>query len=381
MTGVPRPSWLWLGLALPLTVLACATDVGGGSPGAGGSQGGGGQSGAAGTTGGGGTAGTAGGGGDGGSGVTGSAGSVSTAGTNGTAGSSGSAGSTGSGGSSATAGTGGTATGAAGTTGTGGRGGTTGSAGATGTGGRGGNSGTAGTGTAGTTGTGTGGATGTGTAGATGTGGGPVDLNGRKALLLVDNPSSPDAGEVILQMTLQNRGMTVTIGAGTGPASLANGQNVIVVSSSVGSGDFTPIFKDVAVPMLVFGNSAYSNLGWLASSSGKGSVDSATLCSLVDGTTPLASDVMTGVGFKMVLDGHSTSLYWGTPAGSPIRTASIMGQATQLVSFAYEKGAMMATAPAAARRVGFGVKVDRVQFLTIEGFKLLMAAIEWTAGP
>jgi hypothetical protein len=42
---------------------------------------------------------------------------------------------------------------------------------------------------------------------------------------------------------------------------------------------------------------------------------------------------------------------------------------------------MMATAPAAARRVGFGVKVDRVQFLTIEGFKLLMAAIEWTAGP
>jgi hypothetical protein len=118
--------------------------------------------------------------------------------------------------------------------------------------------------------------------------------------------------------------MTVTVAPSTGPASLANGQNVIVVSSSVGSGDFTPIFKDVAVPMLVFGNSAYSNLGWLASSSGKGSVDSTTLCSLVDGTTPLASDVMTGVGFKMVLDGHSTSLYWGrrpSSSRSPTRRA------------------------------------------------------------
>src|SRR6476469_2264213 len=73
MTGVPRPSWLWLGLALPLTVLACATDVGGGSPGAGGSQGGSGQPGTAGTTGAGGTTGT---GGSGGSGVTGSAGST-----------------------------------------------------------------------------------------------------------------------------------------------------------------------------------------------------------------------------------------------------------------------------------------------------------------
>ena len=57
-----------------------------------------------------------------------------------------------------------------------------------------------------------------------------------------------------------------------------------------------------------------------------------------------------------------------------------MGQPTQVVSFAYEKGAALMTGTAAARRVGFGVKVDSIQDLTIEGFKLLMAAIEWTAG-
>jgi hypothetical protein len=39
----------------------------------------------------------------------------------------------------------------------------------------------------------------------------------------------------------------------------------------------------------------------------------------------------------------------------------------------------MATGTAAARRVGFGVKTDSVQDVTIEGFKLLMAAVEWAA--
>ena len=56
-----------------------------------------------------------------------------------------------------------------------------------------------------------------------------------------------------------------------------------------------------------------------------------------------------------------------------------MGQPTQLVSFGYEKGAALMTGTAAARRVGFGVKIDSLQDLTIEGFKLLMAAIEWLA--
>jgi hypothetical protein len=130
--------------------------------------------------------------------------------------------------------------------------------------------------------------------------------------------------------------------------------------------------------MMVFGNSGYTNLGWIASS-GKGSITSTTLVSLVDASTTLSSDLMTGVGFKMILDIRSTSLYWGTPAAAAIKVASIMGSPTELVVFAYEKGAAMATGTAAARRVGFGVKTDSVQDVTIEGFKLLMAAVEWAA--
>ena len=38
--------------------------------------------------------------------------------------------------------------------------------------------------------------------------------------------------------------MIVTVGPSTGPATIASGQNLVLVSSSAGSGDFVPIFKD-----------------------------------------------------------------------------------------------------------------------------------------
>jgi hypothetical protein len=271
---------------------------------------------------------------------------------------------------------------AGGTTGTAGTTGTTGLAGTTGTTGVAGTSGTAGTvGRGGTTGTaGTIGMTGV--AGISGVGGAPapVDLTGRKALLLVDSPSSPSTGEVILQETLQGRGMIVTIGASTGPASLATGQNVIVVSDSSGAGDFAPIFGTAAVPMIVFGNSAYQTLGWTASSSAKGTVDGTISVTVVGAGTPLDSDLAVGSSFPMILASQSSSLYWGTPGGQPIAVASIMGAATELIDFAYEAGSATASGTAPARRVGLGWKTSTIQDLTIDGFKLLSAALDWTAG-
>jgi hypothetical protein len=202
---------------------------------------------------------------------------------------------------------------------------------------------------------------------------------GKKVLYVVDNPGSLDDGDIILRQVLEGRGMTVTLAGPTGPASLATGQNVVMVSDGASASEWVPVFKDVPVPMIAFGNSAYQNLGWIAGSSGKGTVGSTTMCTLVDVSSPLVSDLMTGVGFKMILDSRSTSLYWGTPGGAGIRVASVMGAATQLAVFAFEKGAAMATGTAAARRVGFGVKIDSIQDLTIEGFKLFSAALEWAA--
>jgi hypothetical protein len=132
--------------------------------------------------------------------------------------------------------------------------------------------------------------------------------------------------------------------------------------------------------MIVFGNSAFQTLGWTASSSAKGTVSSTTNVSVVNVSTSLSSDLTAGLSFPMILSTQSTSLYWGTPGGAPIAVASIMGSATELIDFAYEKGTATATGTAPARRVGLGWKTNAVQNLTIDGFKLFSAAIDWTAG-
>jgi hypothetical protein len=296
-------------------------------------------------------------------------GSAGTSGSAGTTGSSGAAGTTGNTGVAGTTGT----TGVAGTNGTAGHGGA-GTTGAAGTSGAAGTTGT--TGLAGTTGT-------TGTAGTTGTtDGGPaaVDLTGRKALLLVDSPSSPSDNEVVLQEVLQERGMVVTIGASTGPASLATGQNVIVVSDSAGAGDFVPVFGTATIPMIVFGNSAFQTLGWTPTSSSKGTVDGTTSVTMLSPTTQLSSDLAGGASFTMIIASQNDSLYWGSPGGKPIAVTSVMGSATELIDFAYETGTATATGTAPARRVGLGWKTSALQDLTINGFKLLSAALDWTAG-
>ena len=132
--------------------------------------------------------------------------------------------------------------------------------------------------------------------------------------------------------------------------------------------------------MIVFGNSALQTLGWTASSSAKGTVASTTSVTVLNVTTPLSSDLTAGLSFAMILSTQSTSLYWGTPGGAPINVASVMGSPTESIDFAYEKGSAMATGTAPARRVGLGWKTNAVQNLTIDGFKLFSAAIDWTAG-
>jgi collagen type VII alpha len=337
----PRRSLASVYLASVL-LAACSAQVSGGGSGSGGSTGAGagtsgqgaaGTSGPAGHTGGAaGTLGT--------TGVAGTTGTTGVAGTNGTAGHPGGAGTTGAAGTSGAAGTTGT-TGLAGTTGT--------------------------TGVAGTIGTTDGGIT-------------AVDLTGRKALLLVDSPSSPSDGETLLQQVLQERGMVVTIGASTGPASLATGQNVIVVSDSAGAGDFVPVFGTATIPMIVFGNSAFQTLGWTPTSSSKGTVDGTTSVTMLSPTTQLSSDLAGGASFTMIIASQNDSLYWGSPGGKPIAVTSVMGSATELIDFAYEAGTATATGTAPARRVGLGWKTSALQDLTINGFKLFSAALDWTAG-
>ena len=288
-------------------------------------------------------------------------------------------------------GTGGKATGAGGNSGdsvggmTGSAGGSSGSVGGmTGgssggmTGSTGGHTGTAGSGAGGTT-SSLGGATGGGGQIAADAGARP-DLTGKKALFLVDSASSPDDGEALILSLLQIRGMDVTLGDATTPASMATGFVMVVLSSNVT--DAAATFASVPVPVVVFGNTSfYQPMGFVTASSGRGSTSGEPQATVMDTTTALSSDLTQGETIDVFNAALGNSNYtWGIPGGSPIKVASIVGTPTEFVVFAYEKGAAMATGTAAGRRVSLGWKSSSVKLLALDSFKLQDAAISWAAG-
>lgn len=278
---------------------------------------------------------------------------------------------------------GGTGGGSAGTTG-GGSGGTSSSSGGT-TGGAGGattssggRTGTAGSGAGGTT-TSSGGATGSGGHVANADAGSRPDLTGKKALFVVSSATSPDEGEALVQQLLQLRGLDVTLADETAPASMATGFAMVVLSSNVTNA--VPVFAPVPVPMVVFGNTSfYQPMGFVTASSGRGNVTGAQ-ATVTDTTTMLSSDLAQGQTIDVFNAVLGNSQYtWGIPGGSPIKVATIVGMPTEMVVFAYEKGAAMATGTAAGRRVSLGWKSGNVKLLTVESFKLQDGAFSWAAG-
>ena len=284
---------------------------------------------------------------------------------------------------------GGTGGGSAGTTG-GGSGGTTGSSGGSsggmtggGSGGTttsaGGRTGTAGSGAGGMV-TSSGGAPGSGGHVANADAGSRPDLTGKKALFIVSSTSSPDDGESLVLQLLQLRGIDVTLGDETTLASMATGFVMVVLSSNVTNA--VPVFAPVPVPVIVFGNTSfYQPMGFVTANAMRGSTSGSPQATVMDATTPLSSDLSQGdtIDVFNALLGNS-NYTWGTPGGAPIKVASVAGTPAELVVFAYEKGAAMATGTAAARRVSLGWKSGNVKMLALDSFKLQDAAISWAAG-
>jgi hypothetical protein len=262
-----------------------------------------------------------------------------------------------------------------------------------------------GTGGAAGGGTGSGGMTGTATGGKTGSGGAPsgtgglvsgaggatigtggrsgtivrVDLTGKKVLLIVGSTASPSTGDIAFQAFLADKGMVVTRGDATTVVPDAASMSLIVGSDTAGS-DWPTLYKDIAVPIITFSNAFDFALGFIPTNSAKGSISTPGLLTIIDENTPLAASFPAGMDVKVIGTTRNTSYYWATPAGTVIRVAGVMGAPTQLGVFAFEKGAMMAVGTAAARRVALGWRTDFiVSDLAIEAFRIMNAAIEWTA--
>ncbi|MDA1274666.1 MAG: Ig-like domain-containing protein [Verrucomicrobia bacterium] len=162
----------------------------------------------------------------------------------------------------------------------------------------------------------------------------------------------------------------------------ADGKQIIITSSTVGSGDVGNKFRDVAVPVLNWEAALQDNylmtLDQDTVTRGGTAGATETQVNIVKAGDPLAAGL--SAGLKTVSAGADYT--WGVPAASATIVATLAANADQAAIYAYEKGATLidGTTKAPARRVHFLMTDNAFAALNADGLKLFDAAVVWASG-
>lgn len=207
--------------------------------------------------------------------------------------------------------------------------------------------------------------------------------NPPNVLYLGNNPDS-NAGDQVIIGHLENRGFQVTtVDDNDSDTSQADGKTLIVISSTVSSGNVADKFTLSAVPIINWEEALMDDL-LLTGDSGSepdhhGTTGGQTVLDIVNATHPLAAGLSAGPQ-PVYSTGQTVS--WGFPddnAANAIIIATVAANTNQVAIFAYEKGATLydAFTKAPERRVATFLNGDSTTALTGAGLKLVDAAINW----
>jgi hypothetical protein len=186
---------------------------------------------------------------------------------------------------------------------------------------------------------------------------------------------TPTAGDLAVQNRLLQLGFNVTRVTDTASQSSdANGKDLIVVSSSVGSGNISTKFTASAVPLINCEQAIYDELGIDANNVGGATITGQTQINIVDCAHPLAAGLPNGLTTVLSAAGSIVLL------GTPVASAQIVANGTdgRPSLFGIEAGAELnpaRIANAPARRVG--MFLEATTFMTADGLKLFDAAVAW----
>jgi hypothetical protein len=190
-------------------------------------------------------------------------------------------------------------------------------------------------------------------------------------LFVVNNPNG-NASDNAVRTQLQALGHTVlTIDDDAVTAADANGRELVIISSTVNSGAVGNEFRNVAVPVLLWENALFDNMGM---TSDEGTEPNERDIVIVNSNHPLAGNVPSGD--RRVYSSNQT-LTWGVPSNNAARIATIDNNSSRYVIFGYTTGASMVGMNAPARRVGFFLEDNGADNLTGTGWVLFNAAINW----
>ena len=152
------------------------------------------------------------------------------------------------------------------------------------------------------------------------------------------------------------------------------GKSLVVLSYSLDSDNFKADYSTVEAPIILMERGLLVRLGMTSSDRW---AEPVTTLTIVAADSPLAAGLPAG---DHVVFSKPGEFFWGVPSAAAIKVATVKGDASKWVIFAYPAGAMMVGKKAAGKRLHFffGAHLVPDKYLNDTGKKLLGAAIDWS---
>jgi len=206
---------------------------------------------------------------------------------------------------------------------------------------------------------------------------------GAPKVLFVRSSGGANTADVAVMNRLFSRGMDVyEIAANASAATDASDKVLVVISSTVSSGEVADKFLNVGAGVLNWENALQDNFLWTLD----GATDHNTITAqtTIDITAagaahPIGAGVPVG---PAVVVTAASDLSWGLPTPGATLIATVTGDSTKNTIYAIEKGTVLidGTSTAAGRRVHFMMTDTTALLLNATGIKLFDQAIDWAKG-
>lgn len=186
-----------------------------------------------------------------------------------------------------------------------------------------------------------------------------------------------NASDLVVSNRLALLGFTVTAQlAPTSATTQAAGKQLVVVSSTISSGDVAAKFKEAGVPVIAWENSIFDDMLWtLNGGSDHGTIATQQNVEIVNATHPLAG----GLSGTVQVVSTARTLTFGLPNANATVIARSTDGNNRAVLWAYDKNAPLidGNSKAAQRGVGMLLDNDTAQSATEALATLFDAAVSW----